>query len=83
MHYMDKPTPTQLEGVGIGRETGVAVGSDLTTTFQPRRQTATTTIDKAFADSAVHPEDEVQSVRPETGDLDDFCDACWVDPAQP
>ena len=27
---MVKPTPTQLEGVAIGRETGVAVGSDLT-----------------------------------------------------
>jgi hypothetical protein len=22
MHYMDKPTPTQLEGVAIGREKG-------------------------------------------------------------
>ena len=30
MHYMDKPTRTQLEGVAIGRETGVALGSDLT-----------------------------------------------------
>ena len=30
MHYMDKPTPTQLEGVTIGRERGVGVGCDLT-----------------------------------------------------
>jgi len=30
MHYMDKPTPTQHEGVAIGRETGVALESDLT-----------------------------------------------------
>ena len=40
MHYMDKPTPTQLEGVGIGRKTGVAVGSDLTIPDDWRAATA-------------------------------------------
>jgi hypothetical protein len=30
MHYADKPNPTLPEGVAIGREKGVTVGSELT-----------------------------------------------------
>ena len=39
-------------------------------------------VDQPFADAAVHPEDEVERVRPEPGDLDDFGQAGGVQAPQ-
>ena len=71
--------------VSLGRESQqAAVGIEriASSSFQKLEAAFLTTIDEAFANSAVHPKHKVQGVRAEARDLHDLGDPAGVEAAQ-